>query len=95
MSSDRPRAAAPTEMREIVRIYRRPLYFFALRFVRDPHTAQDLVQDGLSAIHRKRHSFTGTGSFRGWIFQVVRNLCLNHLERHKPHWKTLMLHSDW
>jgi len=62
--------------------------------VRDQHSAQDLVQDGLSAIHRKRHTFSGRGSFRGWVFQLMRNLCLNHLRRHKPHLSLDALHED-
>lgn len=70
---------------ELVRDLRRPLYHLALRTVRDPHHAQDLVQDGLSTIHRKRDSYRGEGSFRAWAFRVVRNLCLNHLKRHRTH----------
>lgn len=78
-------ASQGTEFDEAVRDLRLPLYHLALRIVRDVHHAQDLVQEGLSTIHRKGTSWRGEGTFRAWAFRIVRNLSLNHLRRHRPH----------
>ena len=47
--------------------------------------ADDLAQDVLSAVGRRVGSFqsTGTGSFRRWLYQITRNLVVNHLTRSK------------
>ncbi len=47
--------------------------------------AEDLAQDVLATVAKAINSFDSNadGLFRGWLFKITRNLCVNHLTRRK------------
>lgn len=47
--------------------------------VRDSHAADDLTQEALLRVWTRAEQWTGSGSFRGWLFRIATNLALNHL----------------
>jgi len=51
------------------------------RFAPDPEDAYDLLHDVWLLILRKGSSYTGSGSFLGWVLSVARNTCLSSLRR--------------
>lgn len=55
--------------------YERPLFGFVLKHVRDRAEAEDLLHEAFMGVLKGRRA--GEGSFRAWLFQVARNLCLN------------------
>ena len=60
--------------------YYRPLSLFAVRFVNDLETAKEIVQDLFVALYENRKSLLITTSLKSYLYQSVRNRCLNHLK---------------
>lgn len=66
--------------------YRRLLYAVrpylravATRFLRDPHDAEDAVQDILMTLHTIRHTYDPDRPFRPWLAGIARNRLLDRL----------------
>ena len=57
--------------------YERPLVGFILKHLTDRAEAEDVLHEAFMGVLRQRRA--GPGNFRAWLFQVARNLCLNHL----------------
>lgn len=53
------------------------LYAYALAFVKDKLLAEDIVQDTFIYLWTKRNNIGWQGSIYGYLFQSVRNACLN------------------
>lgn len=58
--------------------YNRRLYHFFYRMTRRRDVSEDLVQGVFERILKYRHSYTNDGSFATWIFQIARNLQIDH-----------------
>jgi RNA polymerase sigma-70 factor (ECF subfamily) len=57
------------------------LYRFALQRVRDPATAEDLVQETLLAAWHARDKFAGKSAERTWLIAILKNKLIDHLRR--------------
>lgn len=59
----------------------------AMRVVRNRTTAEDLAQEALFRAWRRLGDFRGDAQFRSWVYRIVTNLALNHVERSRelPH----------
>jgi len=65
--------------------YSKIVYSVALRVLRDPALAEDILQEIFMQIWRKPESFTATrGSLGGWLAVVSRNRAIDVLRRKKP-----------
>jgi RNA polymerase sigma-70 factor (ECF subfamily) len=65
--------------------YSRVVYSVALRVLRDPSTAEDVLQDIFMQIWRKPDSFVSArGSLAGWLAVIARNRSIDFLRRRKP-----------
>lgn len=65
--------------------YSKLVYSVALRVLRDPAAAEDVLQDILMQIWRKPESFMpARGSLGGWLAVVARNRSIDALRRRKP-----------
>jgi len=68
---------------ELLGRYRRQVYVWCHRYLRDHERALDLSQDVLLAAYRAIGRFDGRSSIGTWLFVIARNRCLNEIDR--PH----------
>src|SRR5580700_2930138 len=65
--------------------YSRVVYSVALRVLRDPSSAEDVLQEVFMQIWRNPDSFTAArGSLGGWLAIVSRNRSIDMLRRKRP-----------
>ena len=57
----------------------RALFGYIRRDVRDTSEAEDLLHETFLSLLKDRERARTAYSLRAWLFQVTRNLCLNHL----------------
>lgn len=61
------------------------VYSVALRILRDPSLAEDIVQEIFLSVWRRPESFVeGRGSLGAWLVVVARNRSIDSLRRRKP-----------
>lgn len=74
------------EMAAFELLYRRyegPLFGFVLKQLGDQGEAEDVFHEAFMAVLRERATKKNVESFRAWIYQVARNLCLNRIRSRK------------
>jgi len=59
-------------------------YAVCLRITRDPHLAEDALQDALLAAWDKRHQFDGNARLGTWIHRIAVNAALQLLRKKRP-----------
>jgi RNA polymerase sigma-70 factor (ECF subfamily) len=64
---------------ELVRQYQAPIYYLALRFVRDEGAAADLTQTAFLRAFQGLGGFRQGASFKTWLYRIAVNLCKNYL----------------
>jgi len=62
---------------ELVSRYESKVYSLALRMVRNPEDAEDVLQDTFLRAYRGIKSFQGASTFSTWIYRITINECLN------------------
>ena len=65
----------------IVQHYMKPAYYVALGYVGKPDDALDLSQDAFVNAFRHIRRFDSSKSFFPWFYSILKNLCMNHLNR--------------
>ena len=63
--------------------YARPLTLYAMQFVREQGIAEDVVQDVFLYIYEKRENFPVHDHREHFLYNLVRNRCLNRIEYQK------------
>ena len=74
--------------------YHRRLYHFFYRLTHRRDVSEDLVQGVFERILKYRNTYTDNGSFATWIFQIARNLHIDHYREHKKEKQTDHF-TDW
>ncbi len=65
--------------------YAKLVYSVALRVLRDPAAAEDVLQEIFLQVWRKPEGFSATrGSLGGWLAVVARNRSIDFLRRRRP-----------
>jgi len=76
-----------TAFDELVRKRQREVYNLAYRMTRNAEDARDLSQEAFLQVYRNLSRFDRRSSLSTWLYRIVVNLCLNHLNRgsRSPH----------
>ncbi len=67
--------------KELYEMYSRKMMGVCLRYVSDRETARDLLQDGFVKVFTSLTSYSGTGSFEGWMRKIFVNNALEYLRK--------------
>lgn len=57
------------------------LVSYALQFLKDMEAAEDTVQDTMAALWERKIDFTSVSVLKSYLYNTVRNRCLNHLRQ--------------
>ncbi len=57
------------------------LWKYSLIILKNPHDAEEVVNDTFFRAYRYARTFAGEGSFAGWLFRIARNLCLDCIKK--------------
>jgi RNA polymerase sigma-70 factor (ECF subfamily) len=68
----------------LVEHHRERLYYAALGLVRNHEDARDLSQEAFVKVFKSLDRFDLRRPFYPWLYRILRNLCLDYLERHGP-----------
>jgi RNA polymerase sigma-70 factor (ECF subfamily) len=66
---------------QLVRRHQTALYNFALRQVRIPQVAEDVVQESFVRVVQNAPDFKHEARFTTWVYTITRNLCIDHLRK--------------
>ncbi|MFQ6082806.1 MAG: RNA polymerase sigma factor [Candidatus Aminicenantia bacterium] len=69
--------------RHIVNSYMRRAYYIALGFVHNEQDALDISQEAFIKAYRKIKNFNPNKKFFPWFYQIIRNLCFDHIKKRK------------
>jgi RNA polymerase sigma-70 factor, ECF subfamily len=62
---------------ELVAEYYQDIYLFALKFLGAPEEAEDAVQETFLRAYKAKHRFSDNDAVRGWLYKIVRNVCID------------------
>lgn len=75
------RDGRPEAFEALLQRYRRPVFNFVLRFVRERSRAEELYQDVWLKVIERCGDFRGDAKFSTWLYTIARNLCVDHLRK--------------
>lgn len=79
---------------ELYRLYSRAMYNTALRMVRHPHDAEDVLQSIFIEVFSKLESFRYESSIGAWIKRITINKCINFLKSRRLIFTELTASTD-
>src|SRR5512143_3828431 len=74
-----------TEFEKAALPYLRDLYAIAVRTTRNPHAAEDLVQETYLRAYAAWASFVPGSNCRAWLIRLLMNSYINHYRRARSH----------
>jgi RNA polymerase sigma factor (sigma-70 family) len=71
----------PWAQKQVYEFYASAMLSVCIRYVGDRETARDLLQEGFIKLFMKIDTFTGIGSFAGWIRRIFVTTSLEYLRQ--------------
>ena len=84
------RSGRESAYKQLFRDYYRPLSVFALKYIGDLELASEIVQNLFVHLYENRSTLVITASLKSYLYQSVRNRCLNQIKQ----WKTQKKHLE-
>lgn len=81
--AQRARAGDRAAFQTLVERHQDRVYGLALRLLRDPGEAEEVVQEAFLAAFEKLPDFRGASAFGTWIFRIAANAALMRLRKRK------------
>ena len=75
--------------RELYEIYAPRMFGLCLRYCKDKDAAQDMLHDGFLKIFTQIKSYSGSGSFEGWMRRIFVNTVFEHFREEKKKYLTI------
>jgi RNA polymerase sigma-70 factor, ECF subfamily len=73
---------------ELVRVYQRRAYAIAYGFVGNRDDALELAQESFARAYKAMPRFKAGLPFYPWLYRIIKNTCLNHLQRRRRRGET-------
>lgn len=67
----------------LVRRHQKSLFRLCLRFMKDQHSAEDVVQEAFIKAYQRLGTFEARASFKSWLFQIGVNTAKNKLRERR------------
>lgn len=77
------RTGMPNAYAQIVNRYAARALSLASRYIRDPHAAEDVVQDAFVRAYTALPSFKGEALFSTWFYRIVFNTAMNAAQKQR------------
>jgi len=77
----------PNQFEAFMRDYQNMVFTTAYRLLADTAESQDIAQEVFLKAYQRFDELKGSSTAGGWLKTVTRNLCLNHLSRHRSRWR--------
>lgn len=74
--------------------YALALRYFACKYLEDDQAVDDVVQDAFVSLWNKRGHFAHEHPMKAYLYNVIRNACLNIIRRRKVESKYLNAHRE-
>ena len=66
---------------DIVRTYRDGLIMFINGYVKNFHTAEELMEDTFLRLLLKKPKYSSKSSFKSWLFSIARNIAVDYIKK--------------
>jgi len=77
---------------ELVKRYQRPIYYLALRMLKNTENADEVTQKAFLKAYRALSGFQFKSSFKTWVTAIALNLCRTELMKPKREMVELPIH---
>lgn len=82
-------AGNPLSQKQLYEKYSRKMMGVCMRYAENYEEAQDVLQDGFIKLFEKLDSYSGSGSFEGWMRRLFVNTALDAYRKNKQERQTL------
>jgi len=71
----------PWAQKKIYELHAPAMMSVCVRYITDRETARDLLQDGFIKLFSKIDTYSGAGSFGGWVRRIFVTTCLEYIRQ--------------